>query len=133
MFDIGWSEMAIIAVVALLVIGPKELPAALRTFAQWSKTARKLAREFQGGMDELVRHADLDDAKKAIEAAKRGVKQQIEQAIEPATEAVNEIKSVAADSASKPTDAPSGAGVPAVTAPVEQKSPSADAAGGQAA
>jgi len=133
MFDIGWSEMAIIAVVALLVIGPKELPTALRAFAQWSKTARKLAREFQSGMDELVRHADLDDAKKAIATAKSSVKQQIEQAIEPATEVVNEIKSAATDPASKPADAPPVASVPAVTAPAEQKSPPADAAGGQAA
>jgi len=62
MFDIGWSEMAIIALVALLVFGPKELPNALRTGAKWMKTARKMAREFQSSVDhvkELVRTVKL--------------------------------------------------------------------------
>ena len=53
MFDIGWSEMAIIAVVALVVIGPKELPNALKTVAYWMTQARKMAREFQSGVDEM--------------------------------------------------------------------------------
>ena len=58
MFDIGWSEMLIIGVVALVVIGPKELPGALKTFAYWMKQARKLAREFQSGVDEMIRQAE---------------------------------------------------------------------------
>jgi Tat protein translocase TatB subunit len=48
MFDIGWSELVVIAVVALVVIGPKELPGVLRMVGQWMGKARKMAGEFQG-------------------------------------------------------------------------------------
>jgi len=84
MFDIGWSEMAVIAVVALVVIGPKELPGALKTFAYWMKQARKMAREFQTGVDEIVREAELDDARKAISSVSgRSVNQMLEKSIDP--------------------------------------------------
>jgi sec-independent protein translocase protein TatB len=68
MFDIGWSEMAIIAAVALVVIGPKELPNALRTVTQFLRYARKMAAEFQGGIDQIVREAELDEARKTIQS-----------------------------------------------------------------
>jgi sec-independent protein translocase protein TatB len=84
MFDIGWSEMAIIALVALLVFGPKELPNALRTGAKWMKTARKLAREFQSGVDQLVREAELEEAKKLVTDVKTsGIGKAIEKTIDP--------------------------------------------------
>jgi sec-independent protein translocase protein TatB len=70
MFDIGWSEMAVIALIALVVIGPKELPNAMRTVAKWARKARSLAREFQSGVDDMIREADLDDARKAFDATK---------------------------------------------------------------
>ena len=70
MFDIGWSEMAVIALIALVVIGPKELPNAMRIVAKWARKARSLAREFQSGIDDMVREADLDDARKALDATK---------------------------------------------------------------
>lgn len=84
MFDIGWSEMAIIALVALLVFGPKELPNALRTGAKWMKTARKLAREFQSGVDQLVREAELEEAKKLVtDVQAGGIGKAIEKTIDP--------------------------------------------------
>lgn len=87
MFDIGWSEMAVIALVALIVFGPKELPNVLRTGAKWLKTARKMAREFQNGVDQLVREAELDDAKKLVVDAQRGgVSRMIEKTIDPTGE-----------------------------------------------
>ena len=67
MLDIGWAEMAVIALVALMVIGPKELPHAMRAAAKWMRKARNLAREFQSGIDDMVREAELEDARKAIE------------------------------------------------------------------
>ena len=70
MFDIGWSEMAVIALIALVVIGPKELPNAMRIVAKWARKARSLAREFQSGVDDMIREADLDDARKAFDATK---------------------------------------------------------------
>lgn len=70
MFDIGWSEMAVIALIALLVIGPKELPHAMRTMGQWMRKARAITREFQSGINEMIREAELEDAKKALDASK---------------------------------------------------------------
>jgi sec-independent protein translocase protein TatB len=86
MFDIGWSEMLIIGVVALVVIGPKELPGALKTFAFWMKQARKLAREFQSGVDDMIRTAELDEAKKAVEDVRRNLNKEIETAVDPTGE-----------------------------------------------
>jgi sec-independent protein translocase protein TatB len=64
MFDIGWSELLVIGIVALLVIGPKELPQAFRTLGQWTAKARALAREFQGHVDELMRESQVEDMKR---------------------------------------------------------------------
>ncbi|MEX1108736.1 MAG: Sec-independent protein translocase protein TatB [Dongiaceae bacterium] len=87
MFDIGWAELAIIGVVALIVVGPKDLPVVLRTGAHWLRQARKLSREFQSGVDSIVREADLDDAKKIVTSARQGtLKRQIETAIDPTGE-----------------------------------------------
>ena len=87
MFDIGWSEMAIIVVVALVVIGPKELPSALRTITQWVRQARRMASEFQSGIDQIVREAELDEARKAIEsAATLDVGNEIKKAVDPTGE-----------------------------------------------
>lgn len=65
MFDIAWSELGVIAVVALVVIGPKDLPKVLRTVGQWTSKARAMAREFQSGIDDMVREAELDELRKA--------------------------------------------------------------------
>ena len=84
MFDIGWSEMAIIVVVTLVVLGPKELPHALKTFSHWMRAARKLGAEFQSGVNEIVREAELDDAKKELQKlTANSIGQKIEKAIDP--------------------------------------------------
>lgn len=69
MFDIGWTEMAVIAVVAIIAIGPKDLPMALKTVGQWVARARGLAREFQNSVDDMIREAELDKVKKEVEEA----------------------------------------------------------------
>ena len=66
MFDFAWSEIALIGVVALIAIGPKDMPAAIRTIAGMIKKARRMAAEFQTHVDEMVREADLGDVKKAF-------------------------------------------------------------------
>jgi len=67
MFDIGWSELLLIAVVALVVIGPKDLPRAFRTFGQWTGRMKRMAREFQSQFNEALREAELEDVKKEVE------------------------------------------------------------------
>src|SRR6201991_4238303 len=59
MFDIGWSEIVVIAVVALIAIGPKELPGVLRMVGQWMGKARKMAAEFQGQFQGAMREAEM--------------------------------------------------------------------------
>jgi sec-independent protein translocase protein TatB len=70
MLDVGWSEILIIAVVALVVVGPKELPQLLRTAGQWAAKARRMAGEFQSQMNQALREADLDDVRKSVEDLK---------------------------------------------------------------
>jgi sec-independent protein translocase protein TatB len=70
MFDIGWSEIAVIAVVALIAIGPKELPGVLRMVGQWMGKARKMASEFQGQFQEAMREAEMADLKKSFDEVK---------------------------------------------------------------
>jgi len=70
MFDIGWSELVVIAVVALIAIGPKELPGVLRMIGQWMGKARKMAAEFQGQFQEAMREAEMADLKKSFDEVK---------------------------------------------------------------
>lgn len=67
MLDIGMSELVVIGVVALVVVGPKELPKLLRSTGQWVAKARRMASDFQGQLNEAIREADLDDVKKSVE------------------------------------------------------------------
>ena len=73
MFDIGWSELVVIAVVALIAIGPKELPAVLRTVGQYMGKIRRMASEFQGQFQEAMREAELVELKKQAEDLKSSV------------------------------------------------------------
>ncbi|HET6839022.1 MAG TPA: Sec-independent protein translocase protein TatB [Bradyrhizobium sp.] len=70
MFDIGWSEFVVIAVVALIAIGPKELPGVLRMVGQWMGKARRVAAEFQGQFQEAMREAEMADLKKSFDEVK---------------------------------------------------------------
>ncbi len=92
MFDIGGLELLVIAVVALVVIGPKELPGTLRTIAFWVRKARSMAREFQSGFEELTREAELDELRREVNAAiekdpfeeaAHGVRETVEHSIGP--------------------------------------------------
>lgn len=68
MFGIDSPELLVIAVVALVVIGPKELPNLLRSWGKWMAKMRGMASEFRGHVDEMVRQSDLDNVKKQLEA-----------------------------------------------------------------
>ena len=64
MFDIGWQELFIVGVLALLVVGPRDLPRTLRTIMGYVRKAKGLAREFQNGIDEVAKEVELDDIRK---------------------------------------------------------------------
>ena len=64
MFDIGWGELLVIGIVALIAIGPKELPTVLRSLGQWMGKVKRMANEFQGQFQEALREAELADLKK---------------------------------------------------------------------
>jgi len=64
MFDIGWGELVVIGIVALIAIGPKELPTVLRSLGQWMGKIKRMASEFQGQFQEALREAEMADLKK---------------------------------------------------------------------
>ena len=84
MFDFAWSEIALIAGVALVVIGPKDLPVALRAISGFVKKARRMAGEFQTHVDEMMRDADLKDVKDSFNEIRNfDFRSTVEKAIDP--------------------------------------------------
>ena len=74
MFDISWSEFLLIGVVALIVIGPKELPGVLRTLGQYTRKVRSMAADFQNQFQEAMREAEMGDLKKQVDDLAQDVK-----------------------------------------------------------
>jgi sec-independent protein translocase protein TatB len=84
MFDFAWSEIMLIGAVALIAIGPKDMPAAIRTVTGMIKKARRMAAEFQTHVDEMVREAELGDVKAAFNDLRRmDIPAALEKAIDP--------------------------------------------------
>ena len=73
MFDIGWGELVVIGIVALIAIGPKELPTVLRTLGQYMAKIRRMAGDFQSQFQEAMREAELSELKKQAEDLKSSV------------------------------------------------------------
>lgn len=71
MFDLGWPELLLIMVVALVVIGPKDLPAAIRAVSDIMRTIRKAARDFQNSLDDMARESGLDEVKREFDGMRR--------------------------------------------------------------
>jgi sec-independent protein translocase protein TatB len=101
MFDIGGWEFLVIIVVAIVVIGPKDLPATIRTVTGWIRRARELARDFQSGLDDLAREAELDGVKNDIQSGLgledmrdtgNSIRNEIEQSIDPRGEISDAFK-----------------------------------------
>ena len=68
-FDIGWPELMLISVVALVVIGPKDLPAALRVAGYWVRKARSLSREFHSSVEQMMREVELHEVQNELRKA----------------------------------------------------------------
>lgn len=112
MFDIGWSEMMVVAVLVLIIMGPKELPQALRTIMAFVRKGKELAGEFRSGVDDLVREADLEGARDAVNnATPHSLRQSIESVVDPEQSlkksAVELTESVQEAAQSLPSETPS--------------------------
>src|SRR6478735_11374849 len=119
MFDISWGKLVIIGVVALLVIGPKELPAVLRQLGQWMTKIRRMAAEFQGQFQEAMREAEMADLKKQFDDTTAAVKSTFD-----TTEIKNELEKMIQDPVAAST--PAAATPPSdPTAPAPEIPPSA--------
>lgn len=70
MFDIGWSELLLIAAIAIIFVGPKDLPKMMRTVGQYVAKVRGMAREFQSSFDELARETELEELRKEVASLK---------------------------------------------------------------
>ncbi len=93
MFDIGWTELLVIAVVLIVVVGPKDLPPMLRAFGKMTARARKVAGEFRAQFDEALREAELDDVRNTIsDAQKLNPVNSLREAMNPLRQMGNEIK-----------------------------------------
>lgn len=74
MFDIGWSELLVVGIVALVVVGPKELPGLLRSLGKAIATVRRMAGDFQSQFNEAMREAELDELRKEVDALRSTAK-----------------------------------------------------------
>jgi sec-independent protein translocase protein TatB len=84
LLDFGWSELLLIGVVALVFIGPKDLPKALRVAGFWVRKARTLSREFQSSIDQMIREAELDDIRQQLKkAGEIDLDQQFRRTVDP--------------------------------------------------
>jgi sec-independent protein translocase protein TatB len=93
MLDFSWSELALIGVVALVVIGPKDLPKALRTAGIWVRKARTISREFQSSVEQMMREAELDEVKKELESVSSiNIEKEIEKAVDPTGDLAESLK-----------------------------------------
>src|SRR5689334_647191 len=126
MFDIGWSELLLIAVVALVVIGPKELPGALRTLGQWMTKIRRMASEFQTQFQDAIREAELAELKKEVDemAAKASSYTQYN----PLEDVRKDIEKAAGDLPPFDAQAESGSTAPAVAATASEPAAAAQIA-----
>ena len=84
MFDFAWSEIALTGLVAVLVLGPKELPQAMRALGKFTRQARKLASEFQGHVNDLMREAELEEVRSSVQKITNvNVSSEIDKLIDP--------------------------------------------------
>lgn len=119
MFDFSWSEILLIGVVALVVIGPKDLPRVLRTVGQWTGRARAIAREFQFQLDQMVRDSELDEVRKTMNAAANAdIDKTIRDFVDPTGEinaSVSTPEMLGETPAAPPAVAPPTEVIPAIT------------------
>ncbi|HEX4111351.1 MAG TPA: Sec-independent protein translocase protein TatB [Stellaceae bacterium] len=130
MFDFSWSEILLIGVVALVVIGPKDLPRVLRTAGQWVGRARAIARDFQFQIDKMVRDSELDDVRKTMNAAASGdIDRTIRNFVDPTGEIEKSVSTpdMLGETPTPSTAAPPPEPLPAPAEPEQLALPTIDA------
>ncbi|KYK45046.1 twin arginine-targeting protein translocase TatB [Bradyrhizobium liaoningense] len=122
MFDIGWSELVLIGVVALIAIGPKELPGVLRMVGQWMGKARKMAAEFQGQFQEAMREAEMADLKKSFDEVKEAATGFASN--NPLTSLQKDVSdALRVDALDKPTETPAATAIDPPVTPTTPETP----------
>ncbi|WP_349434186.1 Sec-independent protein translocase protein TatB [Pararhizobium sp. A13] len=93
MLDVGWTELVVIAIVLIIVVGPKDLPPMLRTFGKMMTKMRGMASDFRQQFDEALKEADLDDVRKTLsDAQKLNPAHSLREAMNPLRQMGNDIK-----------------------------------------
>lgn len=119
MFDLAWSEILVVGLVAVLVLGPKELPQAMRTFAKGMRKIRSLSSEFQGHFNEVLREAELDEVRKQVQKfSQTSLTEHVTNLVDPKGEIAKEVESTFQDPDAKPLPAPEPGMDGGVAAPV---------------
>ncbi len=109
MFDLAWGEIAVIGLVAVLVLGPKELPQAMRTMAKVMRKMRSLTSELQGHMNEIVREAELEDVRNSIQKlSTTNLKAEVAKLADPTGELASELNKPLLPQGSAMLPAPEG-------------------------
>lgn len=91
MLDFGWSQMLLIAAVALIVLGPKELPKVIKTVTEWAGKARGLAREFRSSVDDMMRETELKNLKEEFETAANKAEREFQNTIQAETTSFDDL------------------------------------------
>lgn len=128
MFEVGWTEMLVIAIVMIVVVGPKDLPSMLRTFGRTVAKLRSMAGDFQKQFNDALKEAELDDVKKSVDAL-RGLNpaSEIRKQLNPFEKAAADVRS-GIDNVMKPKPAADPAPSANTEAtPAEPLKPSSDA------
>ena len=133
MFSVGWPELTIVLIVGLMVVGPKDLPKALRQVGKWVGAARRMSREFHRHVDDMVREAELDELKEGVDTLRRttSVRGAIENTIDPDRSLRKTLNNPLADTAER--EKPGAEGPAAGPAAAKQANGKVDETGGAAA
>src|ERR1700758_611077 len=113
LLDLGWSELLLIGVVALVVIGPKDLPKALRIAGFWVRKARTLSREFQSSVEQMVREAELDEMRQELNKATQiDLDKEFRNAVDPTGSLAESLKPPELPNFSEPAALAADSGTP---------------------
>jgi sec-independent protein translocase protein TatB len=119
MFDIAPSELMVVALVAIVFIGPKDLPRAMRFVGQWVGKGRTMARHFRSAMDEMVREAELAEMEQKWKAENERIMREHADLLESVTAPINALPAPTAEPAEADVTAPAEPAEAHVTAPAE--------------